>query len=106
MDAAVSFRTGHRLYGEELRRVRYRTSPEWRQPYSVGMILKNTSTTVSVTSIAWLLTVIAMGVIATVDSLYGWLLLGVVALGPGIVLLHFTKQLPRTTSQSIQEAQR
>jgi membrane protein required for beta-lactamase induction len=70
------------------------------------MIFNTVLNKVSVASLAWLLVIIATGLITSVDSLKGWMMVSVLAIGPGAVLLHFARELPRTTSETIQAARR
>jgi hypothetical protein len=54
----------------------------------------------------WIVSVVAVALVASVGSTMAWLLVSVVGLGPSIILLHFWKEQPATISQTIQEARR
>lgn len=57
-------------------------------------------------AIAWILAIAVAGFFASVDSLMGWLTVSVLAFGPATMLLHFLKEPPLTTSQTIHQARR
>jgi len=57
-------------------------------------------------AVGWTLAVLITGLVASVASPTAWLIVGVVALGPSLVLLHLSRELRQTTSESIQEARR
>jgi len=57
-------------------------------------------------AVGWTLAVLITGLVASVGSPTSWLIVGVVALGPSLVLLHLSRELSQTTSQRIQEARR
>lgn len=59
-----------------------------------------------VLSIGWILAMMATGLVGDVGSLMGWLLVSVLAFGPATMLLYFGRELPLTTTQTIQRARR
>jgi hypothetical protein len=61
---------------------------------------------IMVVAIAWMLAVLAIGLVVQVESLRGWFMVGVVALGPSATLMYFGRALAPTTSQAIDEARR
>jgi hypothetical protein len=61
---------------------------------------------IMVVSIAWMLAVLAIGLVVQVESLRGWFLVGLVALGPSLSLMYFGRALAPTTSEAINDARR
>jgi hypothetical protein len=57
-------------------------------------------------AVAWILVIVAVALVARVDSVAAWFVVSIVALAPCLVMLHFWQGTPQTTSQSIREAQR
>ena len=57
-------------------------------------------------SVAWMLAVIVIGLVAQVESWRGWFILSIVALGPSLTLMHFGRALAVTTSEAIDQARR
>jgi hypothetical protein len=55
---------------------------------------------------SWIVAVLVTALAAGVGSPMSWLTVLVVAFGPSLMLLYFWKELPKTTSQRIQEARR
>lgn len=70
------------------------------------MIFDKAVNKAAVASIMWTLAVAAIGWVAGFESLMAWLFVGLLGLGPSAVLMHFWRDVPRTTSQVIQEARR
>lgn len=70
------------------------------------MILKNRLNKASIVSAAWLLLIVATGIFASVDSFTGWMMMSVLALGPGAVLLYLSRDVTPSISQTIHDARR
>jgi hypothetical protein len=59
-----------------------------------------------VVSVAWMLAVLVIGLVAQVESWRGWFIVSILALGPSLTLMHFGKSLALTTSEAIDEARK
>jgi hypothetical protein len=59
-----------------------------------------------VVSVAWMLAILVVGLVAQVESWRGWFVLSLIALGPSLTLMHFGKTLALTTSEAIDKARR
>jgi hypothetical protein len=70
------------------------------------MIVDKVLNKAAVASVLWTLAVAAIGWAAGFESLMAWLFVGLLGVGPSAVLMHFWKDIPRTTSEAIQEARR
>jgi hypothetical protein len=70
--------------------------------YCVAMMLNKTT----VASLAWTIAVIVVALITDIQSLKGWLTVGLFALVPPAILMHFGKPVPLTTSEAISQARR
>lgn len=57
-------------------------------------------------SVAWMLVVLAAGLVGQVESLKAWFMVSVVALGPSLTMMHFARTLAPTTSEAIHDARR
>jgi hypothetical protein len=55
-------------------------------------------------SVVWVSIVLFVAAISGLDTSMAWLLTAVVAVGPPAVLLHFSREVPQTTSERIHRA--
>ena len=54
----------------------------------------------------WIVAIVATAFLASIESARAWAVITVVAFAPSMFLLHFWKDVSKTTSQRIQEARR
>jgi len=76
-----------------------------RQPradeYSFVMTLNNRTKAFAA---VWTIGILLIAFFSNVDSLSGWLVAGLIAFGPSVSLLYFSREPADTTSQRIREA--
>ena len=81
--------------------VRNSTAPAGADEYSFAMTPNNRTKAFAA---VWSIGILLIAIVSNVSSLSGWLGVGLIALGPSVTLLYFSREPAQTTSQRIREA--